>query len=186
MIRQHFLLRLRAGLRGLPPATVEEIVADYDAHFADALAAGRDEAAVAAALGDPARIARELKADFGLRRWEAEPTPMNAASALFGVLGLAALDIIFLLPVVLSILGTLLGFFIAAMALFGVGAVVMVAGPFWTVDMAPAAIVLAGLGCVGLGTSIGALTTIFSIWTVNALTWYGRLHIRLIRPALEI
>lgn len=186
MIRQHFLLRLRAGLRGLPTATVEEIVADYDAHFEDALAAGRDEASVAEALGDPARLARELKADFGLRRWEAQPTPMNAAGALFGVLGLAALDIIVLLPIVLSVLGTLFGFFIAALALVAVGAVVMVAGPMWTEQAPPIALVLAGLGMVGLGTSIGALTTLFSIWATNALTWYGRLHINLIGPALEV
>lgn len=186
MIRQHFLLRLRAGLRGLPPATVEEIVADYNAHFEDALAAGRDEASVAAALGDPARLARELRAEFGMRLWEAEPTPMNAASALFGVLGLAALDIIVLLPITLSVLGTLLGFFIASVGAIGVGAVVMVAGPLWTDEVAPIAIVLAGLGCVGLGTAMGAVTTLFSIWTINVLSWYGRLHLKLIRPALEI
>ncbi|OYW97171.1 MAG: hypothetical protein B7Z12_22070, partial [Caulobacter vibrioides] len=34
---------------------------------------GRTEAEAAAALGDPDRLARELRADAGLRRWEETP-----------------------------------------------------------------------------------------------------------------
>jgi uncharacterized membrane protein len=34
-------------------------------------------------------------------------------------------------------------------------------------------------------TSIGALLTIITIGLVYALVWYGRLHYRLLKPALE-
>ena len=40
MSRHLFLERLRAGLRGLPAETIDEIAADYGAHFADGQAAG--------------------------------------------------------------------------------------------------------------------------------------------------
>ncbi|EHN76812.1 hypothetical protein SMCF_3673, partial [Streptomyces coelicoflavus ZG0656] len=59
MTRSEFIVRLRNGLVGLPTATANDIVADYETHFADGLAAGRTEAEVAAALGDPGRLARE-------------------------------------------------------------------------------------------------------------------------------
>jgi hypothetical protein len=33
--------------------------------------------------------------------------------------------------------------------------------------------------------SLGALLALVSIGLVNALVWYGRLHYRLLKPALE-
>ena len=38
-----------------------------------------------------------------------------------------------------------------------------------------------GIGAV----FIGALLTIFTIWLVNGLVWFARLHYRLLKPALE-
>jgi uncharacterized membrane protein len=185
MTRQDFITRLRAGLRGLPPATIADIVADYETHFAEAQRAGRGEAAVAAALGDPGRLARELQAEAGLRRWETERNPSSAVGALFALLSLGAIDLLFLVPVVLGIGGTLFGFFIAAIALFCVGSVVMVAGPV-VIHAAPlGALLLTGLGLMASAASLGSLTAIASIGCVNALVWYGRLHLRLLRPALE-
>jgi len=185
MNRQDFIARLRAGLRGLPPAAIAEAVADYETHFAEAGAAGRSEDEVAAALGDPDRLARELRAEAGLKRWDAERNPSAAANAVFAVLGLGAIDILVLLPILLWIAGALLGVFIAAVACFAVGAVLMVAGPF-VVHAAPiVALVLAGLGLMAGAASLGAVAAIGAIGFTNALVWYGRLHLRLLRPALE-
>lgn len=185
MTRQDFLARLRAGLRDLPPPAVNDIVADYETHFAEAAAAGRGETEVAAALGDPDRLARELIAEAGLKRWEAERNPSAAASAVFAVLGLGAIDILILLPILLWIGGVLLGLFIAAVACFGVGAVVLVAGPFVVHGAPIAALMLAGLGLMAGATSMAAVATIVTIGSINALVWYGRLHMRLLRPALH-
>ena len=80
MTRDAFMARLREGLRGLPQQTASEILADYETHFADGEAAGRSEAEVAEALGDPARLARELRAEIGLQRWETQRSP-SAISA---------------------------------------------------------------------------------------------------------
>jgi hypothetical protein len=35
------------------------------------------------------------------------------------------------------------------------------------------------------GASLGALMALASIGLVNALVWYGRLHYRLLKPAIE-
>ncbi|MFN9250560.1 MAG: DUF1700 domain-containing protein, partial [Brevundimonas sp.] len=97
MTRSDFMNRLRAGLAGLPAAAINDLAADYEAHFEDGVAAGRTEAEVAAALGDPARLARELRAEAGMKRWETEKNPSAAADAVFAVLGLGAIDILILL-----------------------------------------------------------------------------------------
>jgi uncharacterized membrane protein len=185
MTRQEFIDRLRAGLAGLPPTAIVELTADYETHFSEGVAAGRTEAEVAAALGDPDRLARELRAEAGLRRWETERNPSAAANAVFAVLGLGAVDLLVLFPVLLWVAGVLLGAFIAAVALFGAGAVLMVAGPVVVHGGPVAALGLGGLGIMAGGTCLGAVATIVTIGAVNALVWYGRLHMNLLRPALQ-
>jgi uncharacterized membrane protein len=185
MTRQAFMARLREGLRGLPAQTQADIMADYDAHFAEGQAAGRSEADVAAALGDPGRLARELRAEAGLKRWEEERNPSAAAGAIFALLGLGAIDILVLLPILMGIGGTLFGFAVAAVAIFVVGGVVFAAGPFTGMPGGPVAAVLAGIGLMTGAVSVGAVLAMATIGLVNLLVWYGRLHYRLIKPALE-
>jgi len=184
MTRDDFLRRLRAGLRGLPAADIDNIIADYQAHFAEGAAAGRGEAEIAAALGDPERVVRELRAEAGLKRWEAERNPSAAASAVFAVLGLGAIDVLILLPILLSVGGTLFGFFIAAVACFAAGAVMFAAGPFVVIGAPVAALLLSGLGLMAAAASVAAVATLVTIGLINALVWYGRLHMRLLKPAL--
>lgn len=185
MSEQAFLNRLRSGLRGLPADVVGDIVADYEAHFAEGAAAGRSEADVAAALGDPARLARELRAEATLKRWETERNPAAAASAIWAILGLGAIDVLVLLPILMSFGSSLLGVFVAALMCFAVGVFAFAVGPLVIHGAPVSAILLSGLGLMSFGTFVGAVTTIVTIGGVNGLVWYGRLHLRLIRPALE-
>jgi uncharacterized membrane protein len=60
MKRADFMRELDRGLRGLPVAAREEILADYERYFSDGLAAGRADEDIAHSLGRPARLAAEL------------------------------------------------------------------------------------------------------------------------------
>ncbi|MDB5434752.1 MAG: hypothetical protein JWR47_1009 [Phenylobacterium sp.] len=179
------MARLREGLRGLPPSAVADIVADYENHFNEGEAAGRSEADVATALGDPGRLARELRAEKGLKRWEEERSASAGAGAVFAVLGLGAIDILFLLPILMGVGGAMFGVAVAVIAVFFAGGVVFAAGPFTGLPGGPAAAVLAGIGLMAGATAVGAVLAICTIGLVNALVWYGRLHYRLLKPALE-
>jgi len=185
MTRQAFIARLREGLRGLPPQTINEIVADYETHFTDGEAAGRSEADVAAALGDPGRLARELRAEVGLKRWEEERSPSGAAAAVFAVLGLGAIDIFVLLPVLMAVGGVLFGLAMAAIGGLFAGGALFAAGPFSDFPGGPAAAILGGLGVMSGAAALGALVVLVGVGLVNALVWYGRLHYRLLKPALK-
>lgn len=185
MTRDEFMGRLRRGLVGMSTATAADIASDYESHFEDGVAAGRTEAEVAAALGDPDRLARELRAEAGARRWNQEQNPSAAAAAVFAVLGLGAIDILILLPVLMGVIGALFGFFMAAVGLFIGGGAVMIVGPFMAFPGGVATAILAGLGLMAGGTALGALTAIATILLVNATVWYARLHYRLLKPALE-
>lgn len=185
MTRQEFIDRLRLGLSGLPPKAVAEVVADYEAHFTEGQAAGRTEAEVAQALGDPGRLARELRAEAGLKQWEEQKNPSGAAAAVFAVLGLGAIDILILLPILMGVAGTLFGLIIADVAVLFAGGFVFAAGPFLDPPGGVAVALLGGLGLMALAVGAGALLTLVIIGLVNALVWYGRLHYRLLKPAIE-
>lgn len=168
----------------MPTAAAADIASDYETHFEDGLAAGRSEAEVAAALGDPDRLARELRAEAGAQRWHQEKNPSAAAGAVFAVLGLGAIDLLILLPIFMTVVGVLFGFFMAAIGVFIGGGVVMVAGPVAGFPGGPAAAILGGIGLMAGASALGALTAIATILLVNATIWFARLHYRLLKPAL--
>ncbi len=185
MTREAFIARLTEGLRGLPPQTSAEVVSDYEAHFAEGLAAGRSEADIAAALGDPDRLAREIRAEQGLKRWEAERSPDAAAGAVFAVLGLGALDLLILLPILIGVVSTLFGLFMAAIGVFISGCFVFAVGPLSHPPGGAATAFMAGLALMAGSICGAALLTLLSIGLTNMLVWYGRLHYRLLKPAIE-
>jgi uncharacterized membrane protein len=185
MTRDEFLRRLKRGLAGLPSATVDDIMADYAAHFEAAAEEGRPEAEVAAALGDPGRLARELKLEAGINAWHETRSPSAAWTAIVAFIGLGAIDILILLPLVIAVIGVVIGFYSAVIALFIVGAAALITGPFTAFPGGAVVAILGGLGAMAAAVGLGALLTVFAIWLLNALMWFGRLHYRLLKPALD-
>jgi len=185
MTRDEFLKRLRRGLQGAPDATVNDIMSDYEAHFDAASAEGRSDAEVAEALGDPARIARELRLEAGIKRWEEVRSPSSAWTAVIAFLGLGAIDILVLLPILLPAIGVIIGLYAALLGLFIAGGGITIAGPFSGFPGGPVAAVLVGLGLMAAAVAFVALLNIVTIGLVNALLWFGRLHYRVIEPAIK-
>lgn len=185
MTRNEFIKRLKAGLKGMPQADVDEIVADYEAHFDAGAAEGRSEQEVAAALGNPARLARELRFEAGFQNWQSDRSPSSAWSAILAFMGLATIDILILMPIVLPVIGVVFGLFVATLAVFVAGGFVLIAGPFSGFPGGWLVAILAGLGMMSAAVAAAALLTLVGIWIVNALMWFGRLHYRVIEPAIH-
>lgn len=185
MNRVAFLRILRDGLAGLPAHEVDDIVADYTAYFDEAHASGRSEEDVAAALGDPRRLARELRAETGLRRWENHRSLSNSATALLALGGLAAVDILLLLPLLFAATLALLviGLVMFVLGIVGIGALLSLLkiGQFASI----AAIVLraaVGIGLVAASVGLGGLLVLGFNGAVKMLGRYARLHYRLLKP----
>ena len=185
MKRNEFIRRLKAGLKGAPQDVIAEIVADYEEHFDAGAAEGRSEEEVAAALGNPARLARELRFEAGFKTWESDRSPSSAWGAILAFMGLATIDILILLPIVLPVLGVMFGLFVATLVMFFVGGFMLIAGPFTGFPGGWLVAILGGLGVMSASVAVGALLTLVSIWIINALMWFGRLHYRVIEPAIH-
>ena len=185
MTRSEFLNTLRRRLGGLPAAEIDDVIADYSMHFDEGMAAGRSEAEIAAALGDPARLARELRAESGFKRWEAARTPGNFIAALFGFLALIAVDFIFLLPVLGGMLLATAICALVAIALCVAGLAVIFV-PEWGTDSVNVSLLakeLAGISLLGFGVGGGALLVWLCYVAVRLLWKYARLHYTLLNQA---
>jgi uncharacterized membrane protein len=187
MKRADFMAQLRAGLSGLHAADINDALADYESHFADGAAAGRSEEEVCAALGDPVRLAREMRAEMGFRRWEENRSAGNLFGVILALLGLATIDLIFLFPALIILLGLFIGFTACCITLVAGGA-------FMLVNMLPGfhhvvtnAMVqfFAGLGALSGGIGLGALTFLVTNWVARGLIRYARLHFRLFDTATQ-
>ena len=185
MTKTEFLDTLRRRLGGMPAAEIDDVIADYHTHFDDGMAAGRSEAEIAAALGDPIRLARELRAESGFKRWEAARTPSNFIAALFGFLALVAVDFIFLLPV---LGGLLIATFVCAVVAIAlcVAGLTAIFGPTWSSDAVNVNLLakeLLGLSLLGFGVGGGALLLWLGDVVVRLLWKYARLHYTLLNQA---
>jgi uncharacterized membrane protein len=189
MNRLAFLTILNDGLAGLPGREIDDILADYMSYFDEAEASGRTEAEVAAALGDPRRLARELRAETGLRHWENHRSLRNSAAALLALGGLAAVDILFLLPLLFAamLIMLVMGLIVVALGIVGIGLLLSLLklGHFASIA-AMLARAVAGIGLMSASAGIGALLLLALNGVVKMLGNYARLHYRLLKPEQDL
>jgi len=187
MTRNEFMTRLRQGLVGLNPDYIRDVMNDYESHFDDGRQSGRSEEEISAALGDPGRLARELRAEAGFQRWENARTPGNLVGAVLGLMGLATIDIMFLFPFLCAMFGIFVGFSVAVLVMVVVGFALIIGalipGLAWfglTGGPEVLAMGLVGVGLVALGVGLGALFSMIVNFIVRGLVNYARPHFRLI------
>jgi uncharacterized membrane protein len=126
MTQDDFLQQLRHELRRLPKQWVDEVVADYREYIGDALAAGRSEAEVIAALGDPVKLARELKAQASFREWESRRSFGNLMRVFVSIAGLGLLQLLLLVPFMFYLLLLTLGYVVStALTVTGLATVLL-------------------------------------------------------------
>lgn len=101
MKQEVFIEALRRELSSLPKQAVDEIIADYHEYIGDALAAGRREEDVIAALGDPVKLARELKAQANYRQWQDRRSFGNLIRVIMSISALGLLNVLLLVPFML-------------------------------------------------------------------------------------
>ena len=185
MNRAHFMAQLRDGLSGMHHTDISDILADYESHFADGAADGRSQEEVAAALGDPARLARELRAEIGFRRWEENRNAGNFVGVVLALLGLATIDFVILLPLLCILAAVFFGLSVACLAFVVCGSALLFnLLPFWDSWMGNAAMqLLIALSLISGAIGGGALLLLLMDIIAKLLIRYARLHFRLFDSA---
>jgi uncharacterized membrane protein len=175
--RQEFLATLERGLTRLPAAQRAEILADYQSYFAEGAGVGRDEHSVAHSLGNPARLAAELR--LGLE------APGSAFHGFTALLAIALLDGLRWFPLVLGLLLILLLLGIGAVAL-GYAAFTLLVLPFDQPLGGIGAVLLRGLALLAAGVAAFSVARAGVLLLVKFFVRLHRRNTRLLRPTPEV
>lgn len=97
MTKKQFLLELEKQLKKLPKNELDDILQDYNEYFMMAESEGKQESQIIEALGTPKQLAKELLANYHIEEMEKSSSLQNMMRAIWAVIGLGFLNLIFIL-----------------------------------------------------------------------------------------
>ncbi len=104
MNKEVFLEKLKRDLKNIPEQDIEEILQDYAEHISIGLKNGRDEAEIIKSLGDPADIAKQINADYHIKKAENKTSTINIFRAIYASAGMGVMNLLFMLPLLFGLL----------------------------------------------------------------------------------
>jgi uncharacterized membrane protein len=184
--RELFMARLRQSLAGAPPDIVAATLADIDAHFEEGRAAGRDENAIAAALGDPQLLGEQFRLEADLAAWEHQRSSRSGIRLV--LTGLRRVTLLVAGPLLASLLLLTAGAIVAVIALlFGAGVWMLFQGESLGIPGGAAASRWAAFGLMFAALSLAAAVSLATLTLVNrvAASLRRKFHARPTTGALQ-
>lgn len=185
MNQEQFLRELRRGLAGIPARELDEIIADYQSYFDEAEAAGRNVVEVVAAHGDPRLLAKELRAEMGFRHWEDHQSPRSFWNAAMALGGLAAIDLVILIPglMALGAIILVLFFVLSLLSVIGIGTLLdLISGNSDPAEGSVPYLLVRSIALLAVSVGGGFVMVVGLKRGMAQLMRYARLHYRLLRP----
>lgn len=179
MTKSDFISILWHSLSNIPEDQKDEILYDYEEHFAIGIAEGKSEEEICNHLGDPKAIAKQYRAESMIKAAEVNSSTGNIFRAVFAAVGLGFFNLIFVFGPFMGLVGILIGLYGASLGIVIGGAFSIIVSflalffPSITVGADPlfALLFSIGLTCLGLLFTIGNvyLTKFFYKVTVKYL-----------------
>ncbi|HWQ96320.1 MAG TPA: DUF1700 domain-containing protein [Candidatus Methylomirabilis sp.] len=104
MNKKGFIEELKSNLKNIPEKELDEILGDYEEHISIGLKNGREEAEIIRSLGDPADIAKQINADYLIKKAENKKSTANIFRAIYASAGMGFLNLLFILPLFIMLL----------------------------------------------------------------------------------
>ena len=180
MNEEQFLAELEAGMKNIPPAERQEMLADFKEHFAMGKEAGKTEADIAADLGTPDKIAREMVAQYHLEKAETNATAGNVLRAVWAGIGLGFFNLVIVLGPLIGVLGVVFGGWVTGVTFIGspilvVLSMLIIPGANDVFDL------FISIALSGLGIFIVIGMYYVTKWLVKGLIHYLKFNISLVK-----
>ncbi|MGG4471052.1 DUF1700 domain-containing protein [Paenibacillus alvei] len=108
MNKDQFIKELSVLLKDLNGKEKQEILHDYEEHFQFGIEEGKAENEIAASLGSPKLLAKEILANYHLENAKGAQTAGNVMRAVWAVIGLSFFNIIIVLGPFIALVGVIL------------------------------------------------------------------------------
>lgn len=107
MNKKQFLQELDASLQKLSLEERGDILQDYEEYFASGLEEGKTEEDIAASLGSPHQIGKELAASYQVEKAKNTTSAGNVMRAVWAVIGLGFFNLVIVLGPFIALTGML-------------------------------------------------------------------------------
>ena len=125
MNKKEFLSKLDENLKFLSRKEREEVIKDYEEHFANALSAGKKEADIVKSLGNPKVIASSYKFEAEAAKTGNKINVANIINGIYVAFGLGFFNLVFVFGIYMGTIGIFIGLMSIPLAFSFVGALVM-------------------------------------------------------------
>jgi uncharacterized membrane protein len=125
MNKKEFLSKLDENLKFLSRKEREEVIKDYEEHFANALSAGKKEADIVKSLGNPKVIASSYKFEAEAAKTGNKINVANIINGIYVAFGLGFFNLVFVFGIYMGTIGIFIGLMSIPLAFSLVGALVM-------------------------------------------------------------
>ena len=175
MDKKTFINELRQGLKGLPKEEINDIIADYEEHFAVGKKKKRTEAAIAKSLGKPKDLAKQLKASAAIKKAETEKGTSTFLRAMLATIGLGFLNLVIVLGPFIALVAVIISLFATGIAISIAGLAVII-GSIIAPSVANITITeLSATGGAFLGLGIACFGALFLIGTYFVSKGFGKI-----------
>ena len=184
MTKKQFLTKLNASLKRLPSDEREDILQDFEEHFAIGLEEGKTEEQISTSLGSPQQIAKELLATYRVKKVEETATTGNILRAVWAVIGLGFFNLVIVLGPFVALVGVIMAGWIVGITFAASPVLVLI-----NVSIYPKVFeffdLFFSIGLAGLGLFI----TIGMFFATRAITngfiRYLKYNVRLVKGGLK-
>lgn len=130
MNKDDYLKKLTKLLRKLPKKEREDILSDYQEHFLIGMEKGRSEEEIAKALRNPKTVAKQMNAEYMVKKAEDNKSAGSMFEAVLAAAGLGIFNLIFVAVPALIAVAVILTLFAVGGAMILGGIIVTISSMF--------------------------------------------------------
>ncbi|MBN2879158.1 MAG: DUF1700 domain-containing protein [Clostridia bacterium] len=169
MNKEQYLSKLK---KMLPTDESNEIINDFEEHFATGMAEGKTEQEIIESLGDPVDIAKEYGYD------ESKDGKMSVGSRIVGLIGLLFFDILIGVSIILTLFSIWLALWTVVLGLV-VSGIAAILGMFF-IALPWYILLFGGISVLALAVLMGIGMIYLTIYSFKGLVWFANLHIKMV------
>ncbi len=198
MNKEEYLNKLTKLVKKLPREDREDIISDYEEHFRIGMENGRSEEDISKALGNPEIVAKQIKAEYMIKKAEDKPSIGTILEAVMAVTALGLFNLVFVAIPALGIGTIILSLVVIGFVVIFMGILTMLSPllqpifpqyihlPVHAGIVGNLIMIVGGIGLTVLGTFLVIIMAYVAKWFYNIAIRYLKSNLRIIKERTEI
>lgn len=184
MTREQFLSGLKKSIMSLPADERIDIVHDYEEYFTLGLHDGKTEEEIAASLGSPEQIGKELAAVHRVKTVDGSDSTGNFFRALWAVIGLGFFNLVIVLGPFIALAAIIISGWAVSIS-FTLSPVGVLINTVIYPEIFEPYNLFFSIGLAGIGLFIGIMMYYLTRWVKKVFIKYFKFNVRMVKGGMK-